>query len=250
MTVDLVKSAARALEILEIFAAERKPMTATQLGQMLGYPKSSMSGLIKSLVAQGYLSVGGREQEYFPTLKLARLGDWIPSALLGSEDVLPLLRQLRNETGETVTLTVASDLHMRCLHAIIGTHPISLQVEEGISFPMVGTAIGTMYLATRNDAEIEAMFDRWIKLHPGQPVPGFATIRTAIAEARQTGFARAFDAVLPDTGAIAMPLWPQNASEPFVVAVAGLNSRIQDQQDRIRTIMERIVGRPKSATAR
>lgn len=59
-----------------------------------------------------------------------------------------MLVKLRDQTGETVTLTMAADLHMRCLHALIGTHPISLQVEEGVSFSMVGTAIGTMYLAT------------------------------------------------------------------------------------------------------
>jgi DNA-binding IclR family transcriptional regulator len=242
MSADLVKSAARALEILEVFASERRRMTATQLGQALGYPKSSMSVLLKSLVAQGYLAVGGREQEYFPTLKLTRLGEWIPGALLGSEAVIPLLQKLRDETGETVTLTVASDLHMRCVHAIIGAHPISLQVEEGISFPMMGTAIGTAYLAACSDAVVEGLFARWHKLHPGQPEPGFVAIRDAIAETRVQGYCAAFDAVLPDTGAIASSLPVQGGSEPLIVAVAGLNRRISDNRDAIRGAMQRLVG--------
>ncbi|MBL0923629.1 MAG: helix-turn-helix domain-containing protein [Sphingomonadaceae bacterium] len=242
MSQDLVKSAVRTLDILEVFASERKPMTASQLGQMLGYPKSSMSGLLKSLVAQGYLASVGRELEYFPTLKLARLGDWIPAALLGSEAVIPLLQQLRNETGETVTLTIASDLHMRCVHAIIGTHPISLQVEEGISFPMMGTAIGTMYLAASNDATVEELFERWTKHHPGQPEPGFDAIRSAIAECRETGFSCAFDAVLPDTGAIATSLRTPEGTEPLIVAVAGLNRRISENRDAIQNAMQRLCG--------
>jgi DNA-binding IclR family transcriptional regulator len=241
MANDLVKSAARALEILEVFAAERRRMTATQLGQTLGYPKSSMSGLLKSLVAQGYLAAVGREQEYFPTLKLARLGDWVPAALLGSEAVLPLIRQLRDETGETVTLTIASDLHMRCIHALIGRHPISLQVEEGISFPMMGTAIGTMYLATCEDRAVASLFERWVKVHPGHSEPGFDEIRAAISEARAHCYCSAFDAVLPDTGAIATSLHLPGNRESLIVAVAGLNRRIRDHQDRILETMLRLV---------
>ncbi|MGL5838022.1 MAG: IclR family transcriptional regulator [Sphingorhabdus sp.] len=238
---DLVKSAARALEILEVFATERRWMNATQLGQTLGYPKSSMSVLLKSLVAQGYLAIGARDQDYFPTLKLTRLGEWIPATLLGSETVLPLLQKLRDETGETVTLTVASDLHMRCVHAIIGAHPISLQVEEGISFPMMGTAIGTAYLAACSDATIEALFARWRKLHSGQTRPDFAAIRKAVEEARNQGYCSAFDAVLPDTGAIATNLSMQSGGEPLIVAVAGLNRRIYDNEKQIQAALQKLV---------
>ena len=111
MSQDLVKSAARALEILEVFASERKRMNSAQLGAALGYPKSSLSVLLKSLVAQGYLNNAAGDQDYFPTLKLARLGEWIPAALLGSVELLPMLSRLRDATGETVTLTMPADLH-------------------------------------------------------------------------------------------------------------------------------------------
>jgi DNA-binding IclR family transcriptional regulator len=239
MSQDLVKSAARALEILEVFASEQRRLNSAQLGAILGYPKSSLSVLLKSLVAQGYLSSGGSENEYFPTLKLTRLGDWIPSALLGSEELLPMLRQLRDKTGETVTLTIASDLHMRCLHALIGTHPISLQVEEGVSFPIMGTAIGTMHLATRTAAQTDAFFARWLKQHPGQQALIEAE-KGAIALARKSGFAAAFDIILPDTGAIAIPIMTQANGEVMIVAVAGLNHRIHSQEAGIVAAMQTI----------
>ncbi|QGN55821.1 IclR family transcriptional regulator [Novosphingobium sp. Gsoil 351] len=239
MAQDLVKSAARAIEILELFAARRQPMTATQLGTALGYPKSSMSGLVKSLVSQGYLSANGVDQAYFPTLKLSRLGEWVPGALLGSETLLPLLSQLRDATGETVTLTIAADLHMRCLHALIGTHPIALQVEEGVSFPMIGTAIGTMYLATQEPARVEAIFERWGRDHADQREV-LSEIALAVDKARTVGHATAFDIVIPDTGAIAMPLWTRGFGEPMILAVAGLNRRIRDREEQIVALMQAI----------
>lgn len=226
MAQDLVKSAARALEILEVFAAERKRLSATQLGAALGYPKSSLSVLLRSLVSQGYLSVNGAGGDYFPTLRLARLGDWVPAALLGSEALLPLLQELRDRTGETVTLTVASDLRMRCLHAVIGTHPIALLVEEGVDFPMIGTAVGTMHLATRSDEAVGTVLDRWFRLNPAQSARR-ADLEQAILTARERGVATAYDAVLPDTGAVAVPIGNAATGETMIIAAAGLSRRIQ-----------------------
>lgn len=239
MASDLVKSAARALEVLEVFAGERRRMSVGQLQAALGYPKSSLSVLIKSLVAQGYLAVGGPDRDLFPTLKFARLGDWIPSALLGSDDLPLLLQKLRNETQETVTLTIASDLHMRCIHALIGTHPIALQVEEGVSFPMIGTAVGTVYLAAQPEAETAKLLARWERVHPGQSALLKAS-KSAIAEARETGISTAFDAVLPDTGAVAIALNTANDAGTMVVGVAGLNSRIHASQDAIVDALRRL----------
>jgi DNA-binding IclR family transcriptional regulator len=242
MSSDLVKSAARALEILEVFATERKRMNSAQLGVALGYPKSSLSVLLKSLVAQGYLANGNGDQDYFPTLKLARLGEWIPAALLGSDALLPMLAKLRDETGETVTLTMATDLHMRCLHALIGTHPISLQVEDGVSFPMVGTAIGTMYLATQDEKFVLDLLSRWAKQHPGQSKATIATLHNDIEDARTRGVSCAYDIVLPDTGAIAMPIRTGIGEETLIVAVAGLNHRMHQKEASIIHTMRKLIG--------
>ena len=226
MADPLVKSAARALDILELFAERREPLNATQIGAALSYPKSSLSVLLKSLIAQGYLSNSRGDGGLFPTLKLARLGDWVPAALLGSETLLPLLSALRDRTGETVTLTVPNGLDMRCLHALIGTHPISLQVEEGVLFPIIGTAIGTMYLATETDEVARGLFERWAKQAPARAVGDWPALERSIANARTAGYACAYDIVIPDTGAIAMPIQAGSNGDVLIVGVAGLNHRM------------------------
>ncbi len=242
MSGELVKSAARALEILEVFADRREPMTATELGAVLGYPKSSLSGLIKSLVAQGYIVDSRADGAYFPTLKLTRLGDWVPAALLGSEALLPMLATLRDRTGETVTLTVPAGLHMRCLHAVIGTHPISLQVVEGTLFPTIGTAIGTMYLATQPDATARRLFEQWIAQTPGRSTGAWLDLQQRVAEARANGFVTAYDIVVPDTGAVAMPL-RQASEDVMILAVAGLNHRIHQGETAILKTMRAMLAR-------
>lgn len=239
MSQGLVKSAARALDILEVFAERRERMSAAQLGATLGYPKSSLSVLLRSLVAQGYLSDGGGEGEYFPTMKLVRIGDWIPAALLGSENLLPMLGALRETTGETVTLTAPAGLQMRCLHALLGTHPIALQVEEGVTFPIVGTAVGAAWLATQSAETVAATFERWQR-QPGHGRKDLSAIRAQVEQARADGHATAYDAVLPDTGAIAMPIGA--GADVLVVGVAGLNVRIKRKEAAIVRAMKQAIG--------
>lgn len=241
MSQDLVKSAARALEILEVFAERRERLSSAQIGAVLGYPKSSLSVLLRSLVAQGYLSNGGGDQDYFPTLKLARLGDWLPAMLLGSETLLPTLEKLRDTTGETVTLTTPIDLQMRCLHALIGTHPIALQVFEGTTFPIIDTAIGTMYLATQPDATAERLFQTWVA-HGHGSRKEYPALRTKIEQARLDGYVTAFDAVVPDTGAIAVAVPSGVEKEVLIVAVAGLSRRIEKSKPNIVRIMKKMLG--------
>jgi DNA-binding IclR family transcriptional regulator len=239
MTDGLVKSAARALDILDAFATKRQPMTATEIGTALGYPKSSMSMLLRSLVAQGYLSLSGREQTYFPTLKVARLGDWVAGALIGSEKLLEVLEELRDATGETITLTGALDLQMRCLHALIGTHPIALQVEEGVRFPMLGTAIGAAWLAAQADEQVNDYLARWKKVEKAS-AEQLNWIASAVELTRSVGHATAYNAVIPDTGAVAMAVRPGN-EDVLVVATAGLNSRIQAKEGEIISLMQQLL---------
>lgn len=226
---ETVKSAARAFEIIEAFRSDRKRLTAAQLGGQLGYPRSSLNVLLKSLVAQGYLSFAANDQSYFPTLKLTHLGDWVPQALFGngSGGIAPLLEDLRDRTRETVTLTMATGLHMRIVTALAGTHPIGLQLDEGTLFPIFGSGVGTAWLSTLPDATVTALHRRARAAKARGRLPDLAETIAEVEAVRTTGHCSAYDAVLPDTGAIAMPLIVADFGEALVVAVAGLSRRIK-----------------------
>lgn len=233
MAADLVKSAARAFEIVEVFANERRRMTAAELGAFLPYPKSSLNVLLKSLVAQGYLSFHASDLSYFPTLRLTQLGDWIPPALFGSNALLENLETLRDRTNETVTLTMPAGLQMRVLRVLLGRHPIALQLSEGYLFPIFTTGVGLAYLSTLPEEAVQALIKRAAEQKLPSGPPSARAILAEVAEVRSRGFAAAYDRVLADTGAIAMPIVSPELGETLVVAVAGLGKRIKESEPAI-----------------
>jgi DNA-binding IclR family transcriptional regulator len=236
MASDLVKSAARAIEILEVFAAERRRLTLAQLGGLLDYPKSSLSVLLKSLLAQGYLSFLPTDLSYFPTLKVSALGDWIPSVLFGNE-LLPMLQDLRDATGETVTVTTPAGQRMRCLRVLLGTHRIALQLDEGTTFPIIGSAVGAGYLAALDKADYEAFMGRARSPKSGLDPGQVNETEKMVKNARKRGYAAAYDSVTDDAGAIAIALPTGTFSDPIVVAVAGLSNRIQRSEAQIAKLL-------------
>ena len=242
MAQHLVKSAARVIEIFEVFAHERRRLTLAQLGTLLDYPKSSLSVLLKSLLAQGYLSYLPTDLSYFPTLKLASLGDWIPSSIFG-DDLMPLLHALRDATSETVTLTAPAGQSMRCLRVLLGTHRIALQLDEGTSFPIIGSAVGSAYLASLPPETVRTYFARAAKA--GTAEPDIELAEQLVATTRTKGYATVYDRVTEDGGAVAMALTGTASGESLVVAVAGLSHRIKKSVANIQKIMREIFEIPK-----
>ena len=227
-STSVVKSAGRVFEVLELFRRTRHPLSAAEIGQALSYPKSSTNALLKSLVALGYIVFSARTLRYFPSLSLSQLGDWIPAAVLGSGDAFDTLTEVHAGTQETVTLTVQNDLSCRFLRVIPGTFPISLRMVEGYLAPLFTTAVGAAILSQLGDEEVDNLVERSNararkKSEHIEP----ARVRREIQEVRERGYAMMYDALFPDTGAIAVPFASEVEGFPMAIGVGGLRDRIR-----------------------
>lgn len=244
----VVKSAGRAFEVLDLFRRERKQLSAAEIGQALGYPKSSTNALLKSLVSLGYLVLNARTLRYFPSLNVTRLGDWIPSVVLAAGDAFEILAEVHAATQETVTLSVQTDLSVSFVKVIPGTFPISLRMKEGLTAPLFSSAVGTAILSRLSDAEIENLLARAnARTRRKADLVDAATVMRHVSAARQKGFTVFYDAVFPDTGAIAVPFPSPVEGFPMAIGVGGLRDRIRRNEAAIhraiRTSLARHLGR-------
>jgi len=61
---DVVKSAARAMQVIEFMDTIRRPVSVVELARYLDYPQSSVSGLVQTLLVLGYLFRSRRSNIY------------------------------------------------------------------------------------------------------------------------------------------------------------------------------------------
>ncbi len=237
-----VKSATRALEVLELFSNIRKPLSATEVGFILGYPKSSTNVLLKCLTDIGYLNLNLDSMRYFPTLRATSLGEWVPAALYGPGDAGSMLQEVHDLTGETVTLSMRTGMSMRFIRVLPGKYFISLRIEEGQLAPLLGSSVGAAYLSKCNLNEITLLAESARAMAKSRKDrENIEQTLDVATKTRKTGFGVIYGSMFPDVGAIAMPLPFASDGNILVICVGGLEDRIRMNERAITLVMKNAI---------
>jgi DNA-binding IclR family transcriptional regulator len=232
VTDSAVKSAKRAFEILEAFSRHRRPLALKELLDELDYPASSGSALMKSLVALGYLDYDGERRTYFPTMRSAALGSWVPGVLFGDGQLLGALEDLHRETGETVILAVQSDLHAQYVHVIPSPEPLQLRVPPGTRRPLAQSGLGLVLLSAKRDPEIERLRRRINASGEGAALTR-DEMMARVNAVRARGYAFSRNAISQGVGIIGAALPNGPFGRVFAVGAAGQVERLERKEEEI-----------------
>lgn len=233
MSVSPVKSAVRVLEILDYFQRERTPRPLKEMCAALGYPLSSGTMLLKNLAALGYLNYDRTTRCYFPTLRVAALGDWISQALLGHGRILDVMRDLHDATGETVSIAVQNDVYLQYIRVIQSTHALRFHTVEGSMRPLTQSAAGWLLMSAHAAKEVERLIRRaniaTARKEDRQPAD---QARRRVDEARSAGAAYTEHVPLPGGASICVMLPVTMQERPVVLGLGGAVDRIRANRDR------------------
>ena len=134
----------------------------------LQYPPSSATVLLKNLTDLGYLSYDRGAREYFPTLRVASLGDWINHELFGRGEIFELMQDLHSATGEAVSIALQNDIHLQYIRVIQSIHPLRFHTEEGSLRPLTQSVTGWLILTLHTERKsLEEIFHK-LTLEPDQ----------------------------------------------------------------------------------
>lgn len=146
-----VKSAMRTVELLDYFARQGAMNSLAEIQQELGYPKSSLYALLRTLVRLGWV-------ETDPTGTLYRIGMralLVGASYIDGDPVVGMAHEtldwLAEVTGETVHLGRLDGFDVVYLSSRPSRHNLRPVVRVGRRLPAHGTALGKALLADRPD---------------------------------------------------------------------------------------------------
>jgi len=229
-----VKSARRVLELLEYFTPERPQVTVMDIARTLGYPQSSTSELLRSLVELGYLHYDRYQRQYRPTVRVALLGAWVQPYLFREGHLLPMMDEISEATGQMVALATQVGLAVHYVHVIQGTSTMRMVVPQGSVRPLLRSAMGRLFLSQQDDDFIVKLAHRLNseETEANQVKP--AQLLRDIEQIRKQQYALSLDMVTPGGGMIAVmlpPVEPGDDSQPLALGVGGLTSVIRENAD-------------------
>lgn len=225
---NVVKSAARVLEVFEYFDSVRTESTVMDIARALNYPQSSTSVLVRSLVDLGYLQQGGKYRTYRPTPRLTLLGAWVEPMLAPDGAIIRLMDELGAATGETIILAAAYSTIVRYIYVVPATTAMRLHVGPGTARPIVYSGAGRMFMVDMSDDRVRWLLHRYnSELPPGASKLSLASLKRELDTIRAAGYSVSFDTVTPGAGIVAMALPASPQGMPLVVGIGGLSQTIR-----------------------
>lgn len=239
-----VKSAARVLEVLEYFDRVRRAATVMEVARALGYPQSSTSVLLRSLVGLGYLEQDAGRRAYLPTPRVTLLGSWIEPLLSPGGEVMRLMDELGEETGETIILGVPSGEGVRYIHVVEATSAMRLHLGPGTIRPMATSGMGRLFMSTMDEARVRQIVHRYnADAAREEDKINLAAVRRDLASIRSEGYAPSFDRMTPGAGGISILLPVAPHGVPMAIAIGGLSKTINDGRERFVRLMRESIRR-------
>lgn len=228
----LSRSATRALDVLELFGRERRPLRAVDISQTLGTHPSTTNQLLKTMLDSGHLVFEARGKTYLPSPRLAEFGSWIAVSYGADGRLRDLMEDVRKATGLTVTISTPNDLFMQLIDCVV---PDGQRGERGLSVSVFGSAIGSAYLAALDDDEVLRLADR-----ARVPAAELPAVLQDLAQIRLAGFADGA-AQGSDYWSLAMALPTRGLRVPTVLGLAGSAAAVRERLGELHAIMRAAV---------
>ena len=215
----------KALNLLEALVQSGQPRRLTELSRQLGLTKPNVYRLLSTLSALGYVKKDPANSLYSPTLKLWELG----SLLVRDVDLVsvagPRLRQLSEETGESVQLAVFDAGFVVYVHKVDSPQPLKAMTSIGSRVPASVTSTGKAMLAWLPSESLDLAFQH-VKRYTPATLVRRRDIERDLEETRARGYALNRGEFRPGVCGIGLPVRDRSGGVVAAIGVWGAERSI------------------------
>jgi DNA-binding IclR family transcriptional regulator len=174
----------RAISIIESFHAGEASLSLQSLAGRTGLNKATIIRLIASLERSGcMMRLSHGEYALGPTL--LRYGSLYQSSFHLADHLLPVLRRLVRDSGETAAFFVRDGDQRVCLHRVESNSALRLHLKEGERHPLLPGGTGRVMLAFTNKegAAFDAIRDDHYVVNIGEREPEISSVAAPVLRA-------------------------------------------------------------------
>jgi DNA-binding IclR family transcriptional regulator len=216
-----VEALARGLAILRCFRAQDRFLGNQEIARRTGLPKPTVSRLTHTLTQMGFLAPT-QHDEYALGVGVLALGHAYLAGLNVRDVARPLMQDLANFAGATVSLGEADGPHMVVLEICHGSPTYRLRLDIGERVPHNTTALGRAYLAGLSEEGRRQSIAAIVERSPAEMRTDIANnIRNSIREYDKHGFVFSFGDWKPEIFACGAPLVSADGQRIFSLSCSG-----------------------------
>jgi IclR family transcriptional regulator, KDG regulon repressor len=154
------KTLLKGLAVLEAVAEHQgRPKTIEELAQQMNLTRSNVHRTLQTLAHARYVAKDEETGSYYTTMKLFELGGKQLQRFDVRRFAPPFMRQLAEETGETVHLSILERMEVVYIDKIDSPQPVRAYTAIGGHAPAHAVATGKALLAQQPDGYVERYAD-------------------------------------------------------------------------------------------
>lgn len=216
-----IQSIERAARVLAALSDGGDLMGVTEIANKVELGKSTAHRILVTLMRVGFVRMNPASRQYSLGYGLLRLTSGMLRGSEVSMIALPYLRDLRQETHETVSLNVRDNSHRVVVERLDTSHEIRYVAEIGWPLPLHVGAGGKVILAFMDEAEVIGLLED-ANLSALQR----RKLSNELEEIRTVGSAFTLGERLPGAGSISAPVFNHEGVVIASVNVLSLESRL------------------------
>jgi len=227
----------RTLDFIELFAAEKRPLSLTDLTRLLGIPPSSCHDVIRAMESRGYLYETAPRSGYYPTRRLYDLATVIVASDTVVERARSVAERISAHLGETVTLSKATNAHVVYLLVVEPEDPVRFSVAAGTEVASLhATSAGKAFLGTlAPEAFATLLRESTLRRYTRRTIVSKAKLTADIAQSRQRGWFLNDEESRDGVVTVSVPFLRSNAIH--FLTVAGPANRMAGKLSRATTLL-------------
>jgi DNA-binding IclR family transcriptional regulator len=223
--VRLTKMLRKIMDVLELFAFERRELGVLEVAAILERPKSTVSRRLSDMERAGFLDRDLASGRYRLSMRLAALGEVARQSTTLQQSARPYLALLAERTGETANLTVLLGKEAVNVEVADSPRPVMHVGWVGRHLPMHATAAGKVLLSYASEQFLEDVLAAGLTRLTPDTITDETALRADLAAVRARGYAMAWAELEPDLAAIAAPVCNHRGDVVAAIAIGGPVSR-------------------------
>lgn len=226
-----VKSAFRALEVLQLMTQAARPLSFSDCQQALGYPKASLHGLLRTMAAARWLTFDEMTRRYALGVRVWEAGIACTKMWPLESLAKPIMERVRDATSETVQLAVLDCFEVLYIAKIDGAHLLRLESSVGLRLQPHATGGGKILLSGLADEVLKTWLERQVlERYTAHTITSPAKLLEELARVRVAGYAVDREEMLMGATCVAVGIRNHLGAIVAAMSVAGATARLKKRE--------------------
>ncbi|ODT13044.1 MULTISPECIES: IclR family transcriptional regulator [unclassified Mesorhizobium] len=223
-----MSTVAKAVSLLEHFTLGEPEIGLSDIARKAGLDKATTRRLLVALAGHRLIEQEPQSRRYRLGAGLSRLARIREAHFPFTRLAVPIVRELAQETGETVHISEFSAGALLTAHVELSAKANRVNVDVGQVLPLHGTASGIAFLAASSDEAVKAYVEKPLQAFTQHTVTARAKVLEAIRLAAARGYSRSLQGYEEGVHSVAAAVICPDGHPIGTISVASPISRVDD----------------------